>query len=184
MLPESATTARLPPVADPVRLQALFVTHHRFIWRLLRRLGLGEETADDAAQQTFLIAAERLADIRPGAERSFLYGTAIRLFRDLRRAELRMVRDAEEELESPHASVEERIDQGRALLLLDAALARMDGDLREVFVLFELERLPSPQIAELVGVPVGTVASRLRRAREQFHSVAVRLARPKGGSGK
>jgi RNA polymerase sigma-70 factor (ECF subfamily) len=177
MLPSPTATVSARPGTDPGRLEQLFARHYSFIWRLLRHLGLADEGADDAAQQTFLIAAERLADIRVGSERSFLYGTAIRLFRDLRRAELRLVRDSGHDLVSPQASVEERIDQGRAAQLLDAVLAGMDQDLREVFVLFELERMPTPQIAELVGIPGGTAASRLRRAREQFRSLVAKLSK-------
>jgi RNA polymerase sigma-70 factor (ECF subfamily) len=175
---EPASVAKTAAPGDPKRLRELFVAHHRFIWRLLRRLGLAVESADDVAQQTFLIAAERLADIRLGSERSFLYGTAIRLHRDFRRAELRMVRDSGHHLESAAPSVEERIDEGRALQLLDRVLCEMEPNLREVFVLFELERLPSHQIAELCGIPAGTAASRLRRAREEFHQLVRRLSRP------
>jgi RNA polymerase sigma-70 factor (ECF subfamily) len=178
--------ASLAPEAapgDPARLGELFVAHHRFIWRLLRRLGLTDEAADDTAQQTFLIAAERLADIKRGSERSFLYGTAIRLHRDFRRAELRMVHDSGHDLLSAAPSVEERIDEGRALALLDRVLSEMEQSLREVFVLFELERLPTHEIAELCGIPSGTAASRLRRAREQFHARVQRLSRPfRGGA--
>jgi RNA polymerase sigma-70 factor (ECF subfamily) len=180
-MPKPASTASAPPAVDAARLEQLFAQHFTFIWRLLRRLGLDAETSDDAAQQSFLIAAERLGDIRPGCERSFLYGTALRLFRDLRRAELRMVRDSGHDLVSPQPNVDERIDHERALQWLDAALAGLEQDLREVFVLFELERLPTPQIAELLGIPVGTAASRLRRARVEFRSLVVRLVRPRRG---
>ncbi len=183
MLPTSASSAPAPalPGADPRRLEDLFASHYTFIWRLLRRLGLTAEGADDAAQQTFLVAAERLSDIRAGSERSFLYGTAVRLHRDLRRAELRMVHDSGHDLASAQPSVEERIDMGRAAQMLDAVLAGMEHELREVFVLFELERLPTPQIAELVGIPVGTAASRLRRAREEFRRLVARLSRVRAG---
>ncbi|HEX2872502.1 MAG TPA: sigma-70 family RNA polymerase sigma factor [Polyangiaceae bacterium] len=181
MSPKLASTAQLPPAVDAARLEVLFAQHFTFIWRLLRRLGLDAETADDAAQQAFLIAAERLSDIRPGCERSFLYGTALRLFRDLRRAELRTVRDSGHDLVSEQPNVEERIDEQRALQWLDAALAGLEQDLREVFVLFELERLPTPQIAELLGIPVGTAASRLRRARVEFRVLVARLSKPRAG---
>ncbi len=179
----SAKPANAPavPLEDPARLHALFAAHYTFIWRLLRRLGLGTEAVDDATQQAFLIAAERLSDIRPGSERSFLYGTALRLYRDLRRAELRTVRDSGHDLESTTAPVDEQIDKERAVRLLDSALQAMDQDLREVFVLFELERLSTPQIAELIGTPVGTAASRLRRSREQFRTLVARLGRPRRG---
>ena len=52
-----------------------------------------------------------------------------------------------------------------------------DADLVEVFVLYELEGLTSPEIAELLNIPLGSVASRFRRAREQFRSAAARVER-------
>ena len=57
------------------------------------------------------------------------------------------------------------------------ALDRMKPLHREVFVLFELEEMSSPEIAKLLEIPVGTIASRLRRAREAFRSVAERMER-------
>jgi RNA polymerase sigma-70 factor (ECF subfamily) len=49
--------------------------------------------------------------------------------------------------------------------------------LLEVFVLFEIEGLPTPEIAKMINIPVGTAASRLRRAREEFRAVVARLER-------
>jgi RNA polymerase sigma-70 factor (ECF subfamily) len=48
-------------------------------------------------------------------------------------------------------------------------------DLRAVFVLFELEEMPTAEIAEALELPTGTVASRLRRAREEFRRIAARV---------
>jgi RNA polymerase sigma-70 factor (ECF subfamily) len=59
--------------------------------------------------------------------------------------------------------------------LCDLVLSKVDPDLVEVFVLYELEGLTSPEIAELLRIPLGSVASRLRRAREQFRSAAERV---------
>ena len=53
----------------------------------------------------------------------------------------------------------------------------MPEDLRTAFVLFELEELTGPEVAEVLGVPLGTTASRLRRAREHFQSSIARLRR-------
>ena len=70
---------------------------------------------------------------------------------------------------------EELSDQLRARLLLDRILSEMTAELREVFVLFELEELAVAEVAELLSIPIGTVGSRLRRAREEFHERARRL---------
>ena len=51
---------------------------------------------------------------------------------------------------------------------LDRILEGMPENLKESFILFELEDMTVPQIAELLGIPTGTVASRLRRARAHF----------------
>ena len=56
-------------------------------------------------------------------------------------------------------------------------LSKVDPDLVEVFVLYELEGLTSPEIADLLEIPVGSVASRLRRAREQFREAAAYVER-------
>jgi RNA polymerase sigma-70 factor (ECF subfamily) len=54
-------------------------------------------------------------------------------------------------------------------------LSKVDPDLVEVFVLYEIEGLTAPEIAEVLQIPLGSVASRLRRAREQFRDVAARV---------
>ena len=59
--------------------------------------------------------------------------------------------------------------------LLDVVLEQMPIDLRTVFVLFELEGLSAPEIAAALSIPLGTVASRLRRARQTFAQAAARL---------
>ena len=128
----------VPPLStDPNRLEAMFRAHHAVVWRALRRRGLAPEAAADATQQCFLIAAERLKDIRTDSERAFLLGTALRLalsaFRNSQRWQLGDDMDL-------HAGLvpagEEALDQRRAIELLDRALSRLDPDLLEVFVLF------------------------------------------------
>jgi RNA polymerase sigma-70 factor (ECF subfamily) len=151
-------------------LVGLVHEHFQFVWRLLRRLGLPESDADDAAQQVFLVACGRADDIRPGSERPFLYGCALRSVAKWRQA--RAARRAEapspDEPESDLPNAEELLEQRRARALLDALLEPKDDDLRVVFVLFEFEELSTQQIADLLSIPRGTVASRLRRAREDF----------------
>jgi RNA polymerase sigma-70 factor (ECF subfamily) len=61
--------------------------------------------------------------------------------------------------------------QRRACEQLDRVLDALPLELRSVFVLFELEGMTSPEIASVAGLPLGTVASRLRRARERFHAL-------------
>lgn len=171
---ESATSAGTD------RLRSMFAAHFEFVWRSLRRLGLTDDQADDAAQQVFMVAARRLSTIEVGKEKSFLFGTATRVASDLRRSapyrrEIAHV-DPGIDLEGA-ACPEELLEQRRARALLDEVLNGMAPDLRSVFVLFELEEMTLTEIASLLDLPRGTVASRLRRARERFQSRLERLQR-------
>jgi RNA polymerase sigma-70 factor, ECF subfamily len=155
------------------RLERMFTAHHVLVWRTLRRRGLDPETAADATQQTFLIAAERLDDIAPGSERAFLIGTALRVGYAIGRKVLRW--QLEDDMDRHAADVGNLADAQSAIELCDLVLAKVDPALAEVFVLFELDGFSSIEIAKLLEIPVGTVASRLRRAREQFRAGAGRI---------
>jgi RNA polymerase sigma-70 factor (ECF subfamily) len=157
---------------DPARLEQLIRTDYRFIWRLLRRFGVPDTHAEDAAQQVFLIVAERLADIEAGRERAFAFGSAMRVAQGLRRRLGREVpNETLDERATSQLGPDELVEQKRARELLDRLLQAMPLESRTVFILFELEALSSPEIAALMEIPLGTVASRLRRAREHFRAL-------------
>lgn len=168
-----------PGEASPntARLRNLVDSHVDFIWRSLRRFGLREADADDAVQRVFWIASRKIDHIEHGKERAYLLGTACHVARESRRALGRRKEDLTDQidLEDGAESAEELVDRNKARELLDRVLDTMSLDVRTVFVLFELEELTVPSIAELLDVPVGTVASRLRRGRELFHAAAARL---------
>jgi RNA polymerase sigma-70 factor (ECF subfamily) len=169
---EASSTACEIVARPPVnRLQALVTDYHAFVWRSLRRLGVPDGDVDDASQQVFLVAHRRLAAIVPYSERSFLFQTALRVAADWRRATKRRYEQTGMELfDVPDAAAnpEELMDQRRSRELLDQALDRIPMDLRAVFVLFELEEMTMMEIATVSAIPPGTVASRLRRARQHF----------------
>ncbi len=159
-------------------VRALFQAHYTSIWRLLRRLGVPLAQLDDAAQEVFWVAARKLAQIEQGKQHSFLYGVALRVAAgQLRQNARRPAHDELEglELSDSAPSPEERLEQARARALLDQVLDRLPLELRSVLVLFELEGLDVRAIAEIEHIPVGTVGSRLRRAREEFSAAARRL---------
>jgi len=166
------------PGTEPPALGPLVHAHFRYVWRLLRRIGLPEPDADDTAQQVFLAASSRLADIEPGRERAFLYGMALNFAASFRRASKRrqnQIELAEDVVLEGGAGVDELVDQHRARELLDAILGRLPDDLRTVLVLHEIEELSSVEVASILDVPQGTVASRLRRARQEFSREIRRL---------
>ena len=107
--------------------------------------------------------------IREGSERAFVYSTAVRTAHGIRRKGTREIPSCLIEGDpSPVPGPDQLADQKRAREALDAIIASMDVDARTVFVLSELDGFTTPEIAELLDVPVGTAASRLRRARERF----------------
>lgn len=184
-LPQTADASESSPMAEvDARLTRLFQEHFDLVWRTVRRFGVPTEAIDDAAQEVFVIASRKLDVIQHGKERAFLYGTAIRVASDARRARDRRRRHTEEELDvvDTAPSPADLVDQKRARALLDDLIARLPEDLRAVFVLYELESLTTAEIADCLDVPAGTVASRLRRAREQFAAAIARLeAASQGG---
>jgi len=159
--------------AHAARLRAMMDNHFETVWRSLRRLGVPEAGADDAAQQVFVVASRRLDEITTGGERGYLLGIALRVASDARRTIARR-REVSIDTELSGSSSlaagprqpDEALEQKRALAMLAALLDEMPDQLREAFVLFELEELSAPEVAHVLDVPVGTVASRVRRARE------------------
>jgi RNA polymerase sigma-70 factor (ECF subfamily) len=170
-----------------IRLHRAFEEHSSFIWRSVRRLGLSIEEANDATQQTFLIAAGRIAEIESGKERSFLFQTARRIVMRIRRNYVtsREVTSNElvpEEHADTRVGADDELDRRRSLAVLERILAAMDDDRRTVFVLYEIERITMAEIATMLDMPPGTVASRLRAAREEFRARIARrnLTQPLG----
>lgn len=172
---------------DPQRVAAFVKAHHGFAWRVLRRLGLSSADADDAAQRVFMIAASRFADIAPGSERAFLFRTAAHIAAKAHRASRRRAEHLTEDVHEAQSNLPPQdalLDERRARDLLDRFLSELSDDLRAVFVLFELEGMRAPEVAEALEIPLGTVASRLRRARAEIsEKLARRNARAafKGG---
>jgi RNA polymerase sigma-70 factor (ECF subfamily) len=185
-LDEAPPLLESPPGPEPTaaereaRLRGLVDRHIDFVARVLRNAGTPQAEVDDDVQRTFIAVANRLNDVRPGAEKSFLLRTALNVAAHARRTLARRREVAEEEAPELEvaATPEELTDQKRARQLLDRVLAAMDDDLRTVFVLYEFEELSMVEIAEALGLPRGTVASRLRRARADFSERVSRIQGP------
>ncbi len=177
----SALLAAPTDVAAPhdrsVRLRSLVDAHIDATARVLRRLGVPSADVDDAVQQVFVTLSRRLDDVAPQSERAFLYRTALHVAAHARRtlARRREIGGSDDEAR-PSATLgpDELVDRRRAAALLERILEAMPDELREAFVLHEVEELSMAQIAELLEIPPGTVASRLRRAREEFQARALR----------
>lgn len=171
--PPAAATLKLvtQPSERDTRLRAMVDRYLDFVARVLRNAGTPEAEIDDDVQRTFIAVANRLDDVRPDAEKSFILQTALRMAAHARRtlARRRETHDSDAQLriQGP-LQPEQMLDQKRARELLDEVLEQMALELRTVFVLYELEELSMTEIAAALRIPQGTVASRLRRARADF----------------
>lgn len=174
---EDDADARTSSPAAVQRLEAMVKLHFDVVWRSLRRLGVPDGSVDDAAQQVFMVAARKLETIEAGGEKPYLMGIAVRVASDARRTQARR-REVSDDLAGdpvdPQASPEDLVDQKRARQLLDRVLSMMPMDLRAAFTLFEIEGMSVPEVATALGIPGGTAASRLRRAREEFRELVRR----------
>jgi RNA polymerase sigma-70 factor (ECF subfamily) len=161
----------------------LYDAEFPFVWRTLRRLGVRDADVDDAAQEVFMIVHRRLPEFEGRARvTTWLFRICYHVARDRSRlasARREVVDGSISELVADDApSVESTLEHERDLRLLDTLLGSLEFDQRAVFTLFELEQLTGEAIAETLQIPLGTVYSRLRLAREAFRAAARReLAR-------
>jgi RNA polymerase sigma-70 factor (ECF subfamily) len=175
-----AEAAALAPHEADLRLERAARDNFQFIWRSLRRLGVRPDHAvDDAAQRVFEVAVRKRAELVPGRERAFFFKTALNVAlearRHARRDSHRFDESDVETLVDSTPDPEGAAQRNHLRRALDGILTAMPLELSTVFVLFELEQLSGAEIAQLLELPAGTVSSRLRRAREDFHQRAARL---------
>lgn len=164
-------------IDTPVAFAALFDRHYDFVHRYLgRRVGL--DIADDLASETFTTAFRVRAryDLAHSNARPWLLGIATNLIRHHRRAEVRRLR-AYERLEAERAAgidealVAARVDAAAERPRIARALARIpDGD-RDPLLLLAWADLTYAEIAIALNIPIGTVRSRIHRARRRLREL-------------
>ena len=170
------------PPARPTFAQ-VYEDHFAFVWRTARRLGTPEANVDDVTQEIFLVVYRQLAKFEGRSSiKTWVFGIVRNVVRGHRRMlqakhphTLRAGVGADPELlsEAP-GETPECATQAEAVRLVDRLLEALDDDKREVFVLAELEQLSTPEIARALSVPLNTVYSRLRLARQEFAAAAAR----------
>ncbi len=140
------------------------------------RMRLGVAMADDIAAETFCTAFQRREtfDLARSDARPWLFGIAFNLMRRHLRGEARRLRayarHGADPVWQPLDGAAERLDAGAAARDLAGGLAALKQGDRDVLLLHAWADFTHAEIAEALGVPVGTVKSRLARAREQMSS--------------
>jgi RNA polymerase sigma-70 factor (ECF subfamily) len=155
---------RLFTRGDSAAFEELVRRHEQRIYNLsLRMLGRPED-ARDATQETFLAAFRKLPSFRGDSSLStWLHRVAMNACYDTLR---RRKRRAEESLpEDPGAASGDLAESSAEAVDVQRALAQVPDEFRAVLVLHDVQDLPYEEIAEVLGVPIGTVKSRLHRGR-------------------
>ena len=149
----------------------LVAQHGERLHAFVRRHIGHPDDAEDIAQQAFVEAATSMARFRGESQLStWLYGIAMNLVRNyLSRAPHRVHRiEGEEALEAlpdAHDALDEQLDRARSLARLTQELSALAPEMREVLLLVAVEQLSYEEAASLLAIPVGTVRSRVSRAR-------------------
>jgi RNA polymerase sigma factor (sigma-70 family) len=161
-------------LVEPARFAELFDRHYSAILRYLRRR-VGHELADDLAAETFTLAFRRRHQYRGehADAAAWLYGIAGNLLRQHARTEVRRLRAYARVVADPIGpdignGVAERIGAAAAGRRAALAVADLPAEQREVLLLLAWAELDYAGIARALGVPLGTVRSRLHRARQRL----------------
>jgi RNA polymerase sigma-70 factor, ECF subfamily len=174
-----AETAKVRPTFDQIYDETF-----PFVWRTVRRLGVDESAVDDVTQEVFVTVHRRLGDFEMRcAPKTWVFSIAMGIVRNYRRSRRR--KEAAEPLSSHVVNPDVVADRGadpmeqaslaEAGRLLHRLLEQLGEEKAVVFVMAELEGMTVPEIADLTGVNMNTVYSRLRAARKEFDQALSRL---------
>jgi RNA polymerase sigma-70 factor (ECF subfamily) len=172
--PEESDALALQRIAqgDLSALGVVYDRHHVAVLRFLERVLANHSEAEDVAQETFLTAC-RIAHNFDGRAscRPWLFGIASRLMLHRGRGKARLarflVRLAAHDPE-PHGSPHDVVIRSEQQQALSDALTKLSQDKRIVLILSEVEDLTAEEVARSLGIPQGTVWTRLHHARRQL----------------
>ena len=177
-------SGQVPDVRDPVDpavgdAAVLYEEHVGAIHAYVARR-VGRELAADVTAETFRIAIDQRHSFDPerGSARAWLFGIATNLIRRHWRTEERRLRamarsvshgdQSSDQTSDPIDRVAERVDAGSDARAVVAAVAALESADRELLVLIVWEELRHDEVAQVLGIPIGTVRSRLHRIRRQL----------------
>ena len=159
--------------------RAIYERHADFAWRTLRRLGVREAEAGDALQDVFVIVHKKLGQFEGRSSvTTWLFTLCRTVARERRRSAQRdrnLLDDVsvEDELDL-RADVARAAEHNERLAQLEGILSGLEVEQRNVFILFEIEKLTGEEISEALSIPLGTVYSRLQLAKKAFRQALTR----------
>jgi RNA polymerase sigma-70 factor (ECF subfamily) len=154
------------------RFEAQALPHLDAAYNLARWLSRSPADADDIVQDAMLRAFRAFDGFRGGDVRPWLLTIVRNCWRSAGSATLRRGHTELDDGLAAEGNPEETAIQTGAQRRLDAMISRLPGDFREVVILRELEDMSYREIADVTGAPIGTVMSRLARARTMLREFA------------
>jgi RNA polymerase sigma-70 factor, ECF subfamily len=161
----------LRSASNEARLENAVSAYYPAVCRSVRRLGASDADAHDIAQEAFLVFSRRVGEVDPENDKRFLFRTAFRLLARDRRRFIRRREDVDEAIErhgDPAPTPEEQTDELQRRAALDRLLSQLPFELRVILTLAVIEQMKLREVAEILDLPMGTVASRVARARERM----------------
>jgi RNA polymerase sigma-70 factor (ECF subfamily) len=154
----------------PTTFPEIFQQHARFLWRTLMNLGVPSRDAQDLCQEVMIVVHRRLPEFDGKSLRGWLYGICARVASDYRRSARARREIPHGEVPEPSNAAEqlERPDEGPERQRLLRALECLSDDKRAALVLHEVEELTLAEVSEALGVPLQTVYSRIKSARQEL----------------
>ncbi len=166
--------------SDKPDVSAVFADHGDFVWQTLQRLGIRDADLDDLLQEVFVVVHRRIGSFDGTCRmRTWLFAISLRVAQAHRRRGYvkherfgeRNAKEIQDTAKGPELIAEEREARTR----LEAILQELNLEKRVVFVMFEIEEIACDEIASMLGVPIGTVYSRLHSARQAFQQALLRM---------
>jgi RNA polymerase sigma-70 factor (ECF subfamily) len=150
--------------------------HRAVVYRLARTITGNHHDADDAAQETFMRVFRALSSYDPNRPfrpwlKRITYNTSLNVLRSLKTRSRETASENLPELADPSPGPGSSLQSGQTVKKIDEALHNMPGELRTTLLLRAVDGMSYKEIAAATGVRIGTVMSRLSRARERVHEV-------------
>jgi RNA polymerase sigma-70 factor (ECF subfamily) len=156
-----------PLDAEGEAFAALYRRHFGLVWSLTLHLGVPAAAREDVAQEVWMTIHRRMGALREGASmRAWVASITRHVVLHHRRADGR--RSRKHAALTVVTGVCEEIHHADAITTIDDTLRAMDPAQRETFVLVAVAELTGPEVAQVLGVPLNTVYSRLRLARARL----------------
>lgn len=164
-----------------IRFQDMYETEASYVWNCLRRLGVQSRDLEDLVHDVFVIANRRMPDFDQSRPlRPWLYGIGLRVASDYRKSarnRREVLSATPPEPETRPTRPDEELSAGQSRELVMQALDALEFKNRVIFVMHDINEHTMAEAAQELEIPMATLYSRLKVARQQFAAAVQRIQR-------